>query len=53
MHTKKRNRMQCKRVRDVVYVHANLRLKEKLENINYMEKTIEWSDQSDGDNEIE
>lgn len=45
---KKRNHMQSKRVRDVVFVHANLHLKEKQDNVNYMEETIDWSDQSDG-----
>lgn len=57
IHTKKRNRLKCKRVRDVVYVHSNLRLKEKIDNINYQQVTVPWDEQesteSDGDSDIE
>jgi len=52
IHTKKRNRMKCERVRDIVFVHANLRLKDKVENINYMENTIEWSNQSSDEDDV-
>ena len=53
IHSKKRNRLKCKRVRDVVFVHANLRLKDKLENINYMEETIEYGNESSEEDDNE
>ena len=39
--------MKCQTVRDVVFIHANLKLKEKAEDINYAEETVEWSDDDD------
>ena len=53
IHTKKRNRMKCKTVRDIVFVHANLRLKDNLQNINYKEEIIEWKDQSSSEEDTE
>lgn len=55
IHTKKRNRLECKKVRDVVFVHSNLRLKEKLANVIYETESIEWewgseAENSDNDN---
>jgi hypothetical protein len=46
IHTKKRNRLHCKRVRDIVYVHSNLRLSTKLQDVAYTEGKIPWSFQS-------
>ena len=37
-------------VRDVVFVHNSLRLADKLVDIDYDEKTVEWAE-SDSDNE--
>jgi len=53
IHTKKRNRLQSKRVSDIVFVHANIRLKNKLENINYIPENIEWDDQSSDEDTID
>ena len=39
----KHNRLQCTRARDVVYVHSNLRLKEKLDAVDYHQNTLEWN----------
>ena len=51
IHTKRRNRLECKKMRDVVFIHSNLRLTEKLENVNYEAETIEWDSQSDMDSD--
>ena len=51
IHTKKRNRLLCKKVRDVVFVHSNLRLQEKLEGIDYQADTIEWGDRPESEDE--
>ena len=32
-------------VRDIVYVHSNLRLVDKLEEISYSETTVPWFEQ--------
>ena len=53
IHTKKRNRLKCKKVRDVVYVHSNLRLMDKLTDLAYNGQNIQWSSESsdsDADN---
>ena len=46
IHTKKRNRLKCKKVRDVVYVHSNLRLMDKLTDLAYNEQNIQRSSES-------
>ena len=51
IHTKKRNRLLSKKVRDVVFIHSNLRLKEKLEGIDYQADTIEWGDRPESEDE--
>ena len=51
IHTKRRNRLECKKVRDAVFIHNNLRLTEKLENVYYEAETIEWDSQSDMDSD--
>jgi hypothetical protein len=57
IHTKKRNRLRSTKVRDVVYVHCNLRLTEKLENVNRVMDTVQWDkdndDATDSGSEIE
>lgn len=43
IHTKKRNRLACSRVKDIVYVHCNLRLADKLQEVNREDECVEWS----------
>ena len=47
IHTKKRNRLSCAKVRNVVFVHSNLRLTDKLTDINPIEETVEWSSEDE------
>jgi hypothetical protein len=42
IHNKKRNRLTEARARDLVYVHSNLRLVEKISAVDYSEATVEW-----------
>jgi len=51
IHTKKRNRLQSKS--DIIFVNGNLRLKNKLENLNYISENIEWDDQSSDEDIID
>ena len=47
IHTKKRNRLSCKKARDIVFVHTNLRLKDNMERVDYEEQYVKWDDDSD------
>jgi len=38
-------------VRDIIYVHSNPRLADKLQNMNYMEDNVLWSSDDDSDSE--
>ena len=40
-------------VRDMVFVHSNLRLCEKVADIGYEEKTVDWSSESESDGDGE
>ena len=51
IHTKKRNRLKCKRVRNIVFVHSNLRLADKLADLTYKQDTIDWDSTSSEDDD--
>lgn len=40
--TKIRNRLTEARSRDLVYVHSNLKLLQKLRSLDYQEAAVEW-----------
>ena len=42
IHNRKRNRLTEARARDLVYVHSNLKLLQKLQSLDYQEAIIEW-----------
>ena len=42
IHNRKRNRLTEARARDLVYVHSNLKLLQKLRSLDYQEANIEW-----------
>lgn len=46
-HTKKRNRLSCAKVRNVFFVHSNIRFTDKLTYINPIEETVQWSSEDD------
>jgi len=48
IHSKKRNRLACPTVRNIVTVHCNLRLVDRIEQLGHCDDNIDWS--SDGDN---
>ena len=48
IHSKKRNRLACPTVRNIVTVHCNLRLVDRIEELGHCDDNIDWS--SDGDN---
>lgn len=47
IHTKKRNKLKCQRVRNIVSVHCNLRLLDSIEDIKNKEDYIDWSSSSE------
>jgi len=52
IHNRKRNRLTEARAHDLVYVHSNLKLSQKLQSLEYQEANIEcerWA-VSDSDN---
>jgi len=42
IHNRKRNRLTEARARDLVYVHLNLKLLQKLQSLDYQEANVEW-----------
>jgi len=42
IHSRKRNRLTEARARNLVYVHSNLKLLQKLQSLDYQEANIEW-----------
>ena len=42
IRSKKRNRLTEKRVKDLVYVHSNLRIMHTVTSVAYKEVTVEW-----------
>jgi len=47
IHSKKRNRLACPTVRNIVTVHCNLRLVDRIKELGHCDDNIDWS--SDGD----
>jgi len=41
IHNRKRNRLTEARARDLVYVHTNLKLLQKLQSLDYQEANVE------------
>jgi len=41
IHNRKRNRLTEARARDLVYVHSNLKLLQKLQSLDYQESNVE------------
>ena len=41
IHNRKRNRLTEARARDLVYVHSNLKLLQKLQSLDYQEANVE------------
>jgi len=42
IHSIKRNRLTEARARDLVYVHSNPKLLQKLQSLDYQEANVEW-----------
>jgi len=42
IHNTKRNRLTEARARDLVYVHSNIKLLQKLQSLDYQEANVEW-----------
>jgi len=49
IHTKKRNRLACATVKNIVKVHCNLRLVESIEEIGRSDANIDWSSDNEED----
>ena len=43
IHSKKRNRLACPTVRNIVTVHFNLRLVDRIEELGHCDDDIDWS----------
>ena len=55
IHNRKRNRLIEATDRDLVYVHSNLKLLQKLQSLDYQEANVEWERWavSDSDSSVE
>lgn len=53
IHSKKRNKLTDARARDLVYVHSNLRLVDKISAVDYTEATVEWEEWAVEDSDSE
>jgi len=42
IHNRKRNRLTEARGRDLVYVHSNLKLLQKLQSLDYQKANVDW-----------
>ena len=51
IHSARRNRLTPARANALVYVFSNLRLVNRIQNLDYQQAVAEWSDDSDSDNE--
>jgi len=51
IHNKKRNRLTEEKARDLVYVHSNLRVVQKIEAVNYTETNVQWEEWAVADSE--
>jgi len=53
IHSKKRNRLTEAKARDLIYVHSNLRLLDKISDVNFTETTVHWEQWAIADSESE
>ena len=53
IHSKKRNRLTEAKARDLVYVHSNLRLLDKISDVNFTDTTVQWEQWAIADSESE
>ena len=51
IHNKRRNRLTEERARDLVYVHSNLTLLQKIEAVDYIEANVQWEEWAVADSE--
>lgn len=51
IHSARRNRLTPARANDLVYVFSNLRLVNRIQDLDYQQAVVEWSDDSNSDNE--
>ena len=55
IHSKKRNRLTEARAKELVYIHSNLRLVDRISEVGYTEATVQWEEwaveDSDSDTE--
>ena len=51
IHNKRRNRLTEERARDLVYVHSNLTLLQKIEATDYVEANVQWEESAVADSE--
>ena len=51
IHSKRRNSLTPARANDPVYVFSNLRLAKRLQDLDYQELVLEWSDSEDEEEE--
>jgi len=53
IHSKKRNRLTEAKARDLIYVHSNLQLLDKISDMNFTETTVQWEQWAIADSESE
>jgi hypothetical protein len=51
IHSKKRNRLSSNKASDLVYVYCNLRLLDKIEDLEYEEAFVAWSSEEEEEEE--
>jgi hypothetical protein len=51
IHSKKRNRLSSNKASDLVYVFSNLRLLDKIEDLEYEEAFVAWSSEEEEEEE--
>ena len=51
IHSKKRNKLACRTARNIVKVHCNLRLVDRIEEIGHYDDNIHWSSDDSSDTE--
>ena len=51
IHSARRNRLTPARANDLVYVFSNLRLLNGIQDLDYQQAVVEWSDDSDNEDD--
>ena len=51
IHSARRNRLTPARANDLVYVFSNLRLVNRIQDLDYQQAVDEWSDDSDNEDD--